>query len=172
MAAGDLTLAVTLAMTLKTTFKKEYGINTTRFTQDILTRTISDSLANGEAIDQAEFVYHNTGSLAATTIDIDCYGGISDPFGVVINAKSIKCLLVVNKSVVVGEVLKVGGDAASVPMFGAVGDYIIVEPNGFLLLWAPSAAGYTVTQTTGDIIQLDSVAATIAYDIVIIGSRA
>lgn len=165
--------SVQLTLNLKTIFENTYGITTnSRTTDDTLSLNLSDTLADGELVNQADFVWHDEGTLSNTTRDIDLYGGLTDAFGNTINAKVIKCVLVHNKNTTAGQYLDVGGDANSVPIFVNASDIVRVHPDGIFFLWNPSAAGYAVTAATGDIIQLDSTGsgANISYEIVIIGT--
>lgn len=129
-------------------------------------------LADGTAIDQVDGWWRDRRSLAAAAEDIDLRGGLTDGFGVAIAFAKLKVLIIRNRSIVAGETLSVGGDAASVPLFGAVNDIINVGPGGLLVWVNPSLAGIAVTATTGDIIQVDSGAATIEYDIIVGGIKA
>jgi hypothetical protein len=68
-----------------------------------------------------------------------------------------------------GQSFQVGGDSASGPVFGAAADYAIVGPDGLFLLVNP-IDGYTVTATTGDIVQITPPAAAVAGTLIIAGS--
>ena len=128
-------------------------------------------LSQGTGNNQASKVFADQRSLNATTAeDLDLAGGsLPDPVGVALTFATVKALLVRSADANVG-VLRVGGDANFVPLFGAAADFIIVNPGGTLLLVAP-LTGYTVTGGSGDIIQVENTGASAAtYDIIIIGT--
>lgn len=133
------------------------------------------SWASGTGANQADLVFHDTRTLALSTAeDLDLAGGgLTDQFGTALAFAKVKALLIKSAAANGGN-LEVGGDTASVPLFGAAADFIIVKPGGYLFLVAPAAAGYAVTPTSADIIQIANAdgAASATYDIVIIGTSA
>ena len=167
-------IAVNLDLTLKTIYKFDYGITTnSRTALDSLTKTIGDTMGNGELVDEAEIHWHDLATLDNTTRSLDLYSALLGPDGNAISFKTVKCLLVHNKNTTAGEYIEVGGDANGVPLFSAATGVHVVHPNSFLLIWNPSAAGYTVTAGSGDIILLDTTGsgAAVIYEIIIIGTR-
>ena len=160
-------LSVTLNMVLAAEFTNALDLSTPA---DELSLSLSDSLSNGIAIDQANCIWHDTRSLAATSESLDLSGSLTNAWGTSILFTCIKGILIHNKSIVAGENLAVGG--GSNPFINWVAnasDIVNIGPDGILLLWNPSAAGYAVTAGTGDILKIDSGAATLSYDIVLIG---
>lgn len=135
--------------------------------------TLSDSWTSGTAIDQADKIFHDRRSLAATSEGLDLAGSLTDAFGATITFARIKGLLIKNRETTVGYTLTVGGAAANqFPLFSDVTDKIAIGPDGFFFYWDPSAAGKVVTAGTGDQLKIDAGANTVAYDIVIIGASA
>ena len=111
--------------------------------------------------------------MAATVENLDLAGGLTDAFGVTLTFAKIKAIAIHNLSVTPGEVLKIGGHAsAAFPLFDNATDIYPLGPNGIFFIWEPSLAGKVVTATTADLLKIDSGAATIQYDIVIIGTSA
>lgn len=129
-------------------------------------------LDDGTAIDEVDGWWRDRRTVTAAAEDLDLRGGLTDGFGVAIAFAKLKVLIIRNRSIVAGETLSIGGDAASVPLFGAVNDILKIGPGGINIWINPSLAGIAVTATTGDIIQVDPGAATIEYDVIIGGIKA
>ncbi len=133
------------------------------------------SFANGVGVSQANVCFADTRTLAQSAVeDLDLIGGgLLDISGDTFAPARIKVLWMRNNSV--ASTLQVGGDAASIPLFGAAADYIIFQPGEEkLLICVTTAAGLPVTADTGDIIQVThggEDAADLTYDIVIIGGK-
>jgi hypothetical protein len=131
---------------------------------------ISKAIAwtDGANANQAQVIWEDSGTLNATTAaDIDLTA-LTSPLGTVA-LSVLKELYIELTTLDSGAVLQVGGDAASVPLFGAVADFLIVQAGGILLVTAP-VDGYAVTGSTGDIVQLyNPGASAIAYKIVLKG---
>jgi len=164
-------LATSLLVSLTALLKNALDLSTP---QDSLSKSFRDTLATGTALDQADRLWHDTRTLTATSEDLDLAGGLTDGLGETITFAKVKAVLIVNKNVTAGAILKIGGAAANqfVNWVADASDIVNVQPGGALLLWAPSLAGYGVTADTGDKLKIDSGAATIEYDIVIIGTSA
>lgn len=139
-----------------------------------LSLDLSDELTTGTgAIDTADKKFSDRRTLAATTENIDLAGSLVDAFGNTITFARIKCIVIRNRSVTPGENLIIGGAASNTfLLFADATDKDSIGPGGIRLYWEPSAAAKPVTASTGDILKVDSGAATITYDIVIIGSSA
>lgn len=144
--------------------------------KDHNTFVMTDSLANGTALDQCDLLWHDIRTLAATTSeDIDLAGGISDQFGATVTFAKVRGLVIRNQTTAAGIILEVGGAASnewSAP-FGAAGDKVKIGPDGSLALWNPSAAGFAVTGGSADTLKIyNSGSASSTYQIVIVGSSA
>lgn len=137
-------------------------------------KTISDSLANGTGLDQADQFYMVSGTVAAgTPVDIDLAGSLSNAFGSTVTFARLKGIVIQNKTTTAGAILQVG--AGSNPITSpwlASGDGVNVGPDGVFMLWNPSAAGYAVTATSADILRLTSASGTISYELYLIGASA
>jgi hypothetical protein len=135
--------------------------------------TTADAFASGTAIDQADLAWWDTArNLAATSETHDLAGGLTDPFGATITMARVKGLYIKNNSTTVGETLKIGGGSNPFLLFDNASDIYELGPNGIFFVWEPSAAALPVTASTGDLLKIDSGAATFTYDIVIIGASA
>lgn len=145
---------------------------------DAMSYTFSKSLADGSGDDQAQQLFHLSGTLAAAaSVTYDLAGGATfkDVFGRTITLTAIKALYIENDGTASG--IKVGGGsdgsgtAALASLFGATNDKLIVKPSGAILAVAPKA-GYAVSAGTADILRLehDSTSSdTVTYNIAIVG---
>jgi len=133
----------------------------------------SADLANGVAGNQADRVFSDQRTIAAsTTEDLDVSGGaLTDAFGTTFTLAKLKMLIVCAASANTNNVV-ILGDAASVPLLGTLATTAAIKPGGCASFFDPTLAGYTVTATTGDIIQVANGGAgtSVVYDIVIIGT--
>lgn len=128
--------------------------------------------ADGTAINQANRIYPARLTLSTTPTDIDLAGSLVDPLGNVITFAKITGLIVKNRSTTAAEIVTVGGDAAAFLFTSAANDSIPVGPDGLLVAINPSLAGYPVTGTTGDILQLVAATGTPAVDLIVVGRSA
>lgn len=160
-------LTTTLFGNLKCRYTNPLDLSTTI---DQPTIDFGDTLIQGTGTDQANMVWGDQRSLSATSENLDLAGGLTDVFGTTITFTYIKGLLIKNSTATAGANLLVGGAAANAwyAPFNAATDIVKVGPNGSLLIWHPGA-GWAVTAGTGDILKIDSGAATIIYKIMIIG---
>lgn len=131
----------------------------------------ADVYSNGTGDSQVNRVFADQRTLAATAEDLDLSGGLTDAFGNTITLAKLRGLIIENTATATGANLLVGGDANSIPIFGAAADYIKIPPGGFFA-WSGPVDGITVTAGTGDILQIDAGAATITYNIWVIGATA
>ena len=99
-----------------------------------------------------------------TTYDLTAF--VADQ-GTISFAK-IRMLLVVSKTDTSGQDIKVGGNAAEpAGIFAVIGDEVWVYGGGFAMLYWPD--GLTVTDATGDKLDVDAGVDTVDYDIGIWG---
>lgn len=128
--------------------------------------------ASGTGADQADLVFSDERLLTATSEELDLAGVLSSAFGATITNARVKAIVIRNTHA--SSSLAVGGAAATqfVAPFGAVTDEINVAPGGVLVLVAPKAAAYVCTGGSLDKFKIDAGAATITYEILIIGASA
>jgi Ca2+-binding RTX toxin-like protein len=141
-----------------------------------LNRRAEYSWESGTGADQADLVFHDQRTLAASaTENIDLAGGLTDAYGATITFARIKALIVIAAAGNTNDV-QVGGAASNAwaTWVANSSDIVTVKPDGILALVSPSATGYVVTAGTGDILKIvNSGAGTgVTYDIVLIGSSA
>lgn len=132
-------------------------------------------LASGTGADQADKVWHDQRTLAASgTEDLDLAGVLTDALGVTVTMAKLKALII---SAAAGNTnnVNVSRPASNgVPWALAAGDGIPVVPGGQLWLVAPNATAYAVTAGTGDLITVTNSGAgsSVTYDVVLIGTSA
>lgn len=138
-----------------------------------LVRALEIALTDGAGANQADRIWHDQRTLAASaTEDIDLAGVLLDIYGQAVNFARIKALLVLPSAANLNN-LNVSRPAANgVPLFLAVSDGIVLHPGGVFLWAAPSAAGVVVTAGTGDLLTITNAAGvnSVTYDVVILGA--
>ena len=170
---GDVK-AASLSANIKLIVSADYTSSLDLVTvQSNLRQQYALSLADGVSADQADMVFSDQRTIAASTtedLDVDD-GGLLDAFGTAFTIAKLKVLVVCAASGNTNTV-DVGGDANSVPFFDDATDLMLVHPGGCLTITNPVLAGYAVTAATGDIIQVANGGAgtTVTYDVVIIGT--
>lgn len=136
-------------------------------------------LTSGTGANQADTIFSDTRSLAATaTENIDLYTW-SNALGDTQTNARIKLLLIRNKNTATGDVLRIGGlgnSGAWDSPFNSDHDATVdIQPGGYLILSAPLATGYTVTSSSvNHTLKFANTSAsnTLAYDLVVIGASA
>lgn len=146
--------------------------------QNSASRNYTVNLASGTAAGQADRVFHDQRTLAASaTEDLDLAGVLLDPLGATLTFARIKGIVVAAAAGNVNDVL-VGGAAATqfLAPFGTATDKVRVRPGGVFALFAgqADAIGYVVGAGTADFLRIGNSAAGTAvnYDIILIGASA
>lgn len=133
----------------------------------------SADLASGVAANQADRIFSDTRTLtASSTEDLDVSGGaLTDAFGATYTIAKLKMLIVCASSANTNNVV-IFGDANSVPVLNTAATTHAIKPGGCAIFFDPSLGGFTVTATTGDIIQVANSGAgtSVVYDVVIVGT--
>lgn len=129
----------------------------------------------GTADNKFDLVWSDTRTLTAAAESLDLYGSLTTKVTGTISMVELCGIFIRNESTTAASVLKVG--AGSNPsfagLFGATGDIIKVGASGLFVFFAPlDGGGVTVTNTTADILYIDSGAATITYSILLLGRSA
>lgn len=135
------------------------------------------SLASGTGAGQADKVFHDRRTLAASAAeDLDLAGVLLDAFGAAITFVRVKGLFITAAAANVNNVV-VGADATApwATLLNATGT-ITLRPGASFAAMAGAADGtaYAVTATTADMLQVANSAAgtSVTYDIIIVGSSA
>lgn len=138
-----------------------------------LTYSAAASLANGTGANQANRLWIDTRTLAASaTEELDLAGVLTDAFGNVLTFSKIKAILIEAVDANVNDVL-VGGAASNAwaALFGDATDVLRVRPGGFIFHAAPDANGLAVTAGTGDKLKLANSAGStsVTFTIILVG---
>lgn len=122
-------------------------------------------LNNGTGNNQANTFWSDTRSVAGGTETLTLTS-LTDKFGNALVFTAIKVLVIYNKSTTAGETLAITGNFVTTTL--ALTGGLVIQPSGIVAATGP-LAGYIVTLTSADKITVNPGAATIAYDIALIG---
>lgn len=110
--------------------------------------------SNGNGTSQFNKVYSDIATATAgNAVEYDVAGVVTDAQGAAITMSKLGMIYAENRGTTSGDLMYVGGDANSVPFCGAAADFVKVGPQGFALIVNP-VDGWTVTGTTGDIVEI------------------
>lgn len=140
---------------------------------DVLNQLMEISFANGTGAGQANKMWSDRRTLADSSSEsLDLAGGLTDSFGASITFTSIKAIVIKNRSS--SQQLAIGGAASNqfINWVANSSDIVNVPAGGLFVLVAPTAAGFAVTASTGDLLKVANGAAGSAtdYDIILIGT--
>lgn len=168
----SLTTSVRLAVAAKLTNALDLGEAVAPVSADY-----SLTLANGVAAGQADRVFADTRTLAASASeDLDLAGTLLDPLGAALTFARVKALIVRaapgnTNNVVIGN----AASNAWAALLGATGTAVL-RPGAALAVVAGTsdANGYAVTASTGDLLKVANSGGVtpVTYDIVVIGASA
>lgn len=134
------------------------------------------SFANGAAAGQANVVWQDTRTIAASgTDDIDLTGTLTDAFGATITTAKVKTVLVAAAAGNTNNVV-VGGATSNqfTSIFGDATDKVVIRPGGVFAISVGDADlnAYAVTAGTGDLLRVTNSGAgtSVTYDIIVLGT--
>lgn len=136
--------------------------------------TVPHTLASGVAAGQADRVFSDTRTLAASeTENLDLAAILVDAFGAVLTFATIKAVMIRAAVANTNEVQLTRPAANGVPVFLAAGDGLALKP-GYAFAWFGAGAGVAVTPATGDLLTITNGAGgtPVTYDVVIVGTSA
>lgn len=126
------------------------------------------NLTNGTGLNQAKAIHIDDFSISGAS-DYDLAGSLEDRLGNAQVFTAVKAILVIASADNAGNVV-VGGDANALAAgFGAAAHTFAVPPGGVFFVVNPTAAGWAVTASTGDILQLAPSSGTVNGTLVIVG---
>jgi hypothetical protein len=131
------------------------------------------SLTDGAGANQAQQIFCDTRTLAASANeDIDLAGVLTNAFGTTLTFTKVKAIIIKAADANTNSVVVSRPASNGVPIFDNASDSITLPPDGCLALVIPSAAGKTVTASTGDLLNIANSAGStsVTYDIIIIGA--
>ena len=140
-----------------------------------LSKSYTVDLADGTSAGQANRIFHDTRTLAASASeDIDLAGVLTDAFGAVLTFARVKGLIVAAAAANTNNVI-VGGASATqfVSWNGGATHTVTVRPGAVFALFAGSAdaTGYVTAAGSTDLLKIanSSSGTSVTYDIVVIG---
>lgn len=128
-------------------------------------------LLDGTGTGQASKTFTDRRTIAGSATDtLDLTAVLLDAFGAAITFTAIKAIII-KAAADNGDDIEIGGNAAAFASFmGAATETIIVKPGGLLVLTTGEGAGYAVTATTADMLDITNADADpVDYDIILIG---
>lgn len=142
--------------------------------KQVINHTKRSAFSTGTGLNQINRIWQDSRNiLASGTDDLDLAGGLTDVFGNSLTFTKIKGLFISAAAANTNDVV-VGGDASAAffAFLGADTDKIVLKPGAWFALANPSAAGYAVTATTADILQIanSSSGTAVDYDIILLGT--
>ena len=140
-----------------------------------LNYVVSQALTNGTGANQANAVFSDQRTVAASSNDdLDLAGTLTDAFGATVTFARVKMLLVKAADANTNNVVVGGASSTFTTPFTGTSPAVVVRPGGLLVLAASDATSYAVTATSADTLRITNSGAgsTVTYDIVVIGVSA
>lgn len=133
-------------------------------------------LTSGTIDNKADVVWSDQRTLAGASEQLDLRGVLTAALGgAALSLVEVRAIWIRNRATAAASVLLVGGGAnpAFSGLFGATGDIIKVPAGGCFLWVAPlDGGGLATTAGTADMLTIDAGAATITYDVMVLGVSA
>lgn len=114
----------------------------------------SITLANGTGVNQADLLWHDQRSLAASTSEtLDLVGILQNVFGDTFSAARVKALIIVNTSA--DAEIEVGANSSNgTTTITGAGDVVYVRPGGLFAVAGGDATAYVITADTADLLRV------------------
>ena len=167
-----MTLSTKLVTTVVATLSDALDLSTAT---DPLSYTLRTTLASGTGANQADMLWHDTRTLAASaTENLDLAGVLVNGLGDTQTFARVKLIMVTAATANTNNVNVIREGTNGVPIFLALADGVAVRPGGAFLLSAPDATAYAVTAATGDLLTFTNSAGStsVTYSVIIIGASA
>ena len=133
------------------------------------------SLASGVSAGQADVIWADTRTIAASsTDDMDLAGALTSAFGASIAMAKIVAVIVQAATTNTNDVV-IGAGTNAVGLFGGTNGTVSVKPGGIFVLAAPAVAGQAgVTAGTADILRAANSGAgtSVEFSIIVVGRSA
>jgi hypothetical protein len=143
-----------------------------------IVKKLAISLLSGVAAGQADLIFSDTRTLAASANeDLDLAGGLTGAFGATLTFVKVKLVLVAAAVGNTNNVIVGGAPSnAFATWAGAAAHTVTVRPGGALLLTVGPGDlnAYGVTAGTGDLLRIANSGAgtSVSYDVIVIGTSA
>lgn len=149
-----MTLAATITGSLAGTFSKPNDFND-KPVEHKIPLTISTAFTDGTGAGEANQIWADERSLSdAGTENIDLAGTLIDDFGDTVTFTGIKAIVVQNQSADAGLEIGPASSNGFLGPWGDASDVTTIPAGSFFIITNPSAAGWAVTASTGDLITL------------------
>jgi hypothetical protein len=135
-------------------------------------RSISLAWLNGSGAGQATKIYSDSFSVAqSTNTDLDLSGALTGVYGAVVFTAIKGILVAAGTNTGLGNLIVGNVTNGIVAPFGAATHSIAIAPGGFFATANPSAAGFTITAGTADLLRIATAATagTYTFDVVVWG---
>ncbi len=153
--------AVSVAVALND--RRSIGINTSA---NLPVNTIAGiTFSNGVGVGQANILYQASLAMTSGAYALDLYNSITDSYGTTVLAARVKAIYFKNTS---AHTITIGAGTATMVTFLNAAGTITLPPGGWFIAATPSAAGWVVTATTADRLNLTGTT-TDTFDVVILG---
>lgn len=138
--------------------------------------SLSKSLVSGVSANQADLVWGDTRTIAASgTDDLDLAGVLVGALGTVVTFARVKAILVTADAGNTNNVV-IGGAAATqfVGPFGAATHTIALQPGNGFMVTATGATAWPVTAASADLLRIANSGSgtSVTYNILVIGASA
>lgn len=167
-----MSLTATIKASINATLTKSADFESA---SSAIAHALSISLSDGTAANQADRIFKDTRTLAASaTEDLDLSGALTNIYGETVVFADIRAILITAAAANTNNVNVTRPASNGLPLFLAAGDGAPVRPGGAFLWVAPDATGIPVTAGTGDLLTLTNSAGgtPVDYSITIIGASA
>ena len=165
--AEALNLQITLKIAGALTNAIDLSTPTQAFATDYSSLLV---FGNGTGANQANMIWHDQRSVGTGSEDLDLAGSLVSAFGTTITFTVVKGVLIVASTANSGNVVVSRPASNGLVLFTAASDGLAaLKPGGIFLFTDPSAAGLTVTASTGDLLNVDASTGTVVYDVWIWG---
>lgn len=135
-------------------------------------------ITNGTTDGKMDQLFHvNSSVTAASPVDHDLAGGVTDSFGNTLTFATVKFIYLKVDTTTTGYYIEIGGgddgagNNAFINWVADGSDKIRVYNEGVVMMYSPND-GFAVTATTGDILRVAASAGTIGYEMIIGGTSA
>lgn len=168
------TLSTSVLAQISGTYKNLLDLGTPT---DSFLKKVKIDLANGTAANDADLMFHDQRTLAASgTEDLDLAGSLANPLtGATMTFAELRAIMFFAAAANTNNVQVTRPASNGVPSWLlAAGDGIAIPPGGCFLWACPADGKVTVTAGTGDLITVTNSAGStsVTYDVVILGTSA
>ena len=161
------TLAATLQFLIDGSFIKALDLTSPK---ESIAISKSQAFANGTGSNQGNEFFSDTRTVTASPETLDLTSGLTNAFGETVVFAKIKAIIVHNKSTASGAILIIKGNAiTNAGWISGTTPHHAIPPNGWYIVTSP-VDGFTIINTTQDQLTFEPGAATITYDLIIIGN--